>query len=374
MKERRVMDLGRMRELMYSEGVNAVVATSVENVYYSTGNYNFILRLLPDRPSFAIFPEDSDPVYLVHTIEEDFAKKDSWIKDVRVWGLGHPPIACLVDILKERKLLDEKIAIELATMPAYFYQELISLANKTHFVNAESIFGKLRQIKEKGEIELLEFAAYAQRKCIESAFALAKPGWTEKNVSDEIGQRMIYMGFDEVVWRTVAAGTGSLSGHEVPTERRLETGDIVKVDCGGRLKGYYSDLARTAVVGKPSDKQKAIYGALVLAQEETIKSMNIGTRVSDLYSICKKTFEQNYTGSFRHPHIGHGLGLFLHDEPQIVFGSEKCLEENMVINIEPIYVDPGQAKYHVEDLVLITSSGPRVLTGRLADQELYVIT
>lgn len=366
--------LQRLQRLMASEDMSAVAATSVEMVYYTTGNYNMALRPLPDRPSFAIFPRDSEPVYLVHTIEEDFARKDSWIKDIRVWKAGHTPIEYFVDILQEKRVLDGKVAIELCTMPAIFYRELISLVPKTAFVNAEDIFSQLRKIKERGEIKLLELAALAQRKAIEGGLALAQPGWTEKKVSEVIGQRMLAMGFDEIAWRNIAAGTGTLSGHELPTSRKLKAGDVIRTDCGGQIKGYYSDLARMAIVGKASKKQRAIYKALCLAQKETIRSMSIGRKVSDIYSICKETFEQNYNGSFKHPHIGHGLGVFLHDEPQMLPNSGKCLEENMVINIEPIYVDPGIAKYHVEDLVLITSSGPKVLTGKLPDEELYIIT
>jgi len=367
------MDLVRMRKLMDSEGMDAVIASSVENVYHSTGNYNALLRLLPERPSYAVFPRDGEPVYLVNTIEADFAKRESWIKDVRTWRIGESPVAVLFDILKERNVLDGKIAIELLGLPAVFYRELTSLAPQTVFVEAAKIFDRLREIKEKWEVELLEFGARAQRKAIEGAFALAEPGWTEKNIAEMVGQRMIASGFDEIGWRTVETGTGTLSIHELPTERKLKLGDMVRADCGGRFKGYYSDLARMAVVGKPSTKQKAIYKALVRAQKETIKNMTVGAKISDLYNICKTIFEQNCDGTFIFPHIGHGLGVVLHDDPQMFPNSEKCLEENMVINIEPVYVDPGKATYHVEDLVWVTSDGPKVLTGKLPDEELYVI-
>lgn len=369
-----MQNLARMRKLMDGEGVNALVATSVENVYHSTGNYNALSRLLPERPPYAVFPRDGEPVYLVNTIEEDFARKESWIKDIRSWRIGESPAAVLFDILKEKRVLDGKIALEFLALPSVFYRELASLASKTVFVEAAKIFDKLREIKEKWEIDILTFAARAQRKAIEGAFALAEPGWTEKDISEMIGQRMLSAGFDEIGWRTVETGTGTLSIHELPTQRKLEHGDVVRADCGGRIKGYYSDLARMAVVGKPSTKQNAIHKALVLAQKETIKNMTVGAKISDVYSICKKTFEQNCDGKFIFPHIGHGLGVVLHDDPQMFPDNEARLEENMIINLEPVYVDPGVATYHVEDLVWVTAEGPKVLTGKLPDEELYVIT
>jgi Xaa-Pro aminopeptidase len=369
-----MVDLEKMRKLMDGEGVNALVATSVENVYHSTGNYNALLRLLPERPSYAVFPRDGEPVYLVNTIEEDFAKRESWIKDVWTWRIGESPAEVLFDILKEKRVLDGKIALEFLALPSVFYRELSSLASETVFVEAAKIFDRLREIKESWEIDILTIGARAQRKAIEGAFALAEPGWTEKDISEIIGQRMLSAGFDEIGWRTVETGTGTLSIHELPSLRELEPGDIVRADCGGRVKGYYSDLARMAVVGKPSKKQKSIYKALVLAQKETIKNLTVGAKISDIYTVCKNTFEQNCEGKFIFPHIGHGLGVVLHDDPQMFPDNEKRLEENMIINLEPVYVDPGVATYHVEDLVLVTAEGPKVLTGKLPDEELYMIT
>ena len=366
--------LTKMRKLMDDEDVNAVIATSVEHVYYLTGNYNMISRLLPERPSYAVFLRDAEPVYLVNGIEEDFARKDSWIKDIRTWRIGESPATVLFDILKENRVLDAKIALEFLAMPSVFYRELVSLAPKAVFVDTAKMFNKLRKIKEKWEIDILTSCARAQRKAIEGAFAFAEPGWTEKDISKMIGQRMLSAGFDEIGWRTVETGDGTLSRHEQPSERKIQLGDVVRADCGGRIKGYHSDLARMAVVEKPSRRQNKIYKALVLAQKETIDNMKPGAKISDIYNVCKKTFEQNFDGKFDRPHIGHGLGVILHDDPQMFPDNEERLEEDMVINIEPIYVDPGVEAFHIEDLVWVTSDGPKVLTGKLPDEELFVIT
>jgi Xaa-Pro dipeptidase len=368
------MDSARLRNLMDSEGVSAIIATSLENVYYSTGNYNLVLQVIPDRPLFAIFFRDSEPAYLVNIIEEDFAKDESWIRDIRVWQAGRSPVATLVDTLKERGVLEGKVALELLAFPTVFYQELVSIAPKTVFVDASRIFGKLREIKESKEIELLEFAAVSLRKSMEGGLALTKPDWSEKKISEVIGQEMISLGFDEIAWRTAGTGTNTLNIHRLPTDRKIATGETLKSDCGGKVQGYYADLARMAVVGKPSEKQKAIYKAIVRAEKETIENLKVGMKISDVYKICKKTFEENYDATFRFPLFGHGIGVILHDEPQMVADNEQCLEENMVINIEPVHIDPGVAVYHVEDTVLVTSSGPKVLTGKLPDEELYKIT
>ncbi len=367
------MNLGKMKDLMDSSGVNAVVTVSPQNTYYTTGNYSLITKMLgAERLAIGIFPKQEQPVYLVSFIEELFARDESWIEDIRTYGFTEPPMKCVVDILSEKHSLDGKVAIELDFLPANLYQELTSLAPKTVFIDAADILSTLRIIKEEREIELLEFAAQAQRKAIEAAFEMARPGDTEKHVSELIMSNMLSLGFEEIVWTNVGTGSGTLRMHALPSERKLKIGDILRADCGGLIKGYYSDLARTYAVGQASEEQRQIFRALVRAQKAAIESMNVGTKISDVYNICKKTFEENYPAPFTAPFIAHGLGVVLHDAPIITAGNENRLEENMVINMEPVYFQP-KAFYHVEDLVLVTYSGPKVLSGGTFDDELPII-
>lgn len=131
-----------------------------------------------------------------------------------------------------------------------------------------------------------------------SAFAPAQPGWTEKDISDVIGKNMTSLGFNEIEFRRVGTGICTLNLHAEPSEKKLEPGDIVRGDCGRRVKGYHSDVTRMAVVGKPSERHRKICKFLVLTHKETIKNMNAGINISDVYNIFKRTFEQNYEGTF----------------------------------------------------------------------------
>jgi len=367
------MNLQRLRKLLEDNGVDAAIVLSPEYLPYSTGSVNAITKMVRDRLSLAIFPKVGEPVFLVCNIEENQSKNDSWIKDVRSYiEFKESPIKALVDVLADKGLLGKRIGIEMGFLCAADYLMLGKLAPNTSFVDVTKIFNRMCMIKEKEEVEILQHAAICTRKAIEAAYLLAQPGYTEKQIADFVENQVLYAGADEIVWIAMGTGRNALFFHAWPSSVRLEKGDITRMDCGGRWRGYFSDVARIAVVGRPSDKQKKIYDVVLKVQRAVIEKMQVGTRACDLYFKCKDTYEKSGL-PFILPHIGHGLGTELHGLPILSPVDETPLEENMVINVEPIYVEPGEAVYHLEDLVLITSSGPKILTGAMSSNELFVI-
>ena len=171
----------------------------------------------------------------------------------------------------------------------------------------------------------------------------------------------------------LGAGERSLIVHHVPDEVPLRSGDIVRLDYGGLFKGYWSDLARTAVVGKPSARQEYILRNLAQIQRAVILNAKAGVKFSFLYNLCKEMFLERGLPFFM-PHIGHGMGLGLHEEPMISPLNDDVLEENMILNIEPLCVDKETGSgYHIEDLILVTKDEPRVLTGsELSDEPIII--
>jgi len=325
-----------------------------------------------ERPAFSIFPRDGKPVYLVPFAEEGLAKEESWIEDIRIYEFHGPAIQRLVEILSERQLLSSKIAIELEVLPASFYRELVSLAPNATFVDSTEMLSRLRMIKEDWEIDILAEGSRIQTKAIEAAYALARPGDTRKHVADMIISNMFALGMQDVSFFSVG-GSGEFKGHAYPSEEKLKIGDIATSDCGGLFKGYCTDMARTYVIGEATPDQRKIWRALALTQKEGAANMKAGTRMSDIYNICKKTFEDNYPAAYSGPFIAHGLGLNVHEDPFITADNEELLEENMVLNLELVYF-PKETVYHVEDTVLVTTEGAKVLTGATFDEEIPVIS
>lgn len=226
-------------------------------------------------------------------------------------------------------------------------------------------------IKEPQEVEILGKAAKLTRKAVDAAFLTAVPGDTERHLSTEIMTNLMNMGMD---WSFMVLGAGkrTMLTHPTPAYIPMEPGDIIRVDFGGILSGYQSDLARTAVIGKPSQVQADTYKKLANIQREVIESMNIGVRFCDIYNKCKELFKKSDL-PFGMPHIGHGLGVDLHEHPIVNPLNETELQENMIINIEPLVIYGGFA-YHIEDLVQITPNGPIILTESEMSDEIPVIS
>jgi Xaa-Pro aminopeptidase len=282
------------------------------------------------------------------------------------------PIQVLSKILAKNTIRGKRIGIELRFLPALLFEELNSFFSGAEFVDVAEIFYRLRMVKDEKEIETLRLAAYATRKAIEDAFAISHAGTTEKEISKEIIKNLSDQGADEINWTSIETGARSMCLHALTSDVPLNIGDIVRVDCGALFRGYYSDVARTYAVGKPSKEQERIYRFMSIAEREVIKHMRPGVRCCDLYEMCKSILHQNDV-TFNLPHIGHGLGVDLHDEPVLSPVNESILEENMVINVEPVCVEPNKATYHIEDLVRITKGDPEILTGQIASEQIPVI-
>ncbi len=211
----------------------------------------------------------------------------------------------------------------------------------------------------------MEAAAQATDRAIRKAFESARPGMTEKRVGVVLTSEPLFGGAEMQAFQVLAAGTNSCSTHARAGEAGLRSGDLMRTDFGGVFSGgYYSDLARTVGVGVP-EQQRDTYQAMWEEHERLIALLRPGVRCSDVYASHKQRWEARGWRMVR-PHIGHSLGIGLHEHPLLMPGDSTELAPGMRICIEPNHLIPEVEKYHVEDLVLVTERGPRVLS-RTAD-------
>jgi Xaa-Pro dipeptidase len=361
----------RIKDIMQKKGINAVVVLSFENVFYSTGAYIMTQKVLRDRLEIAVF-SDKDPVFIVCGIEEKTAREESWIKDIRPYiEFAQSPIKILADVLQEIGCQKGVIAIEKHVLSTYHYLELIDVLPDIQIVEGQPIFDEVMMIKDEYEIETLREAAVITRKAVDAAFIKARPGMTEKQLADEINISLLQQGMDELSFMVLGTGSRSQIAHPIPSNIPLKEGDILRVDFGGLLRGYYSDLARTAAVGRPTDNQRETFKKLADIQLEVINNITIGKRFCDIFSLCAELFKKKDL-PFNMPHIGHGLGIGLHEQPIINPFNQTEVQENMVLDVEPIVLKDGYG-YHIEDLILTTKNGPEILTGSQMSNQIPIL-
>lgn len=360
---------------MQQANLDCLIATSHDNVYYSSGSDIMTISMLK-RLAAVFLPLDGDPIFATHANEEVTARKGTWIKDVRVYTGGEweplVPIKFVADILKERGFAKAKLGIELFDMQALCADHLRELLPSAKFVDCQPIFDKLRSVKSPEELKLLSDANMATAKAITTAFEIVRPGDTERKIAQNMMDLTIEYGADSIAFVTLGAGPNVSETHHIAGDYRIKEGDLVHTDFGGFFRGYVSDLARTAVVGKADGTQLKAYQVAVKAQEETAKAMREGATVMDVHNTVKRFYEsQGYP--YKRAFIGHSIGIGCHELPFLgPSHGDWVLESDMFFEVEPSVVI-GDARIHTEDAFIVGKDGARNVSEYRKISELQVI-
>lgn len=249
------------------------------------------------------------------------------------------------------------------------YKNYIQKYKIHNFVETENLIEKQRMIKDEYEINCIKKACEITDDCFQYLQKFIKKGMTEKQIAWEIEKYFITHAADGLAFDTiVASGTNSSMPHGVPTERQIQSGDIITIDMGCKYKGYCSDMTRTIFVDYVQDYIKPVYELVLKNQKLTLKEYYDGANVRILSRMVENDFKLN---NFDLVHaLGHGVGLETHEEPIISSRRDFILRENMVVTNEPGIYIASKFGIRIEDTVLITKSGAEVLTKSSKD---YVI-
>ena len=188
-----------------------------------------------------------------------------------------------------------------------------------------------------------------------------RPGASEKEIARKIENILKKEGLRRSFKTIVASGPNGAKPHAKVTERRIRKNDKVVIDFGVILKGYHSDMTRTVVVGKATPRMRKIYNTVKTAQIKAIKKCRAGLRICDFVKSVHDYIRNKGCGKFMLHGLGHGLGLRIHEAPKLSEKNRGILKENMVITIEPGLYVKGIGGVRIEDAVLITRKGARVL-------------
>ena len=356
------MNVERFEDLLAESGLDALVASSLENVSYLSGARMVMQRLIPDRLALLLWPGQGDPAIVVCKGEDVACRPDCWIEDMRSYTeFVTSPVDLLADIVAEKGLARGRLGLEKHSLPSAYVDRLRKRLPGATLVDCGNLMDRARMIKTADEIDALAQAGRATDLAIRGAFERATIGDSEKKVADEITAGVTSAGADVLNFMFLGTGTRSFEWHARPGQARLEAGHVLHTDVAGHFTGYWSDLARTAFVGSPSPRQRDFYDRLFQTHVETLEAVRPGLRAGDLYAICEAAY-QKVGLPFQMAHLGHGLGLGLHEHPMLKPTTDELLKPGMVLCIEPAYLDPGVAGYHIEDLVLVTDDGRQVLT------------
>jgi len=352
--------------------LDVILGARIENFFYITDCYLMSHIMLPDRLGIALVPRAGDPAAIVCEAEVLQTRQDSWIEDIRTYvEFSKTPMQAIAEWLIERGLAAGRIGIETLFLAAGYAEELAGLLPEATILPADGVFQRARAIKTPREIELMRYAAEATERAILAAFSAAKPGDTEKSVSDRIFEGLIAAGATSP-WVVLGSGDNTSINHPYAGPKKLTAGETLRVDVGGCFAGYNSDIGRTAVIGEPNAEQASVYERVLAAGKETIAALRPGMRACDVYAAGKRALEsRGFHVSIQA--IGHSFGTGLHDYPMLRADETGLLEPNMILAIEPAARDSRGWIYHIEDTIHLTEAGPVALTTVMDKESIFVI-
>lgn len=240
------------------------------------------------------------------------------------------------------------------------------------FVSAAQKAQVLRQIKDEGEIALIEKACDISCAAFAELLGVIQPGMTELELRLELETRMYRLGADALAFDSIiASGENGALPHAVPSTRKIKSGDMITFDFGAALGGYCSDMTRTIALGNISDEQRRVYDTVLAAQLAALAAIAPGKSCKEIDAVARDMIDAaGYEGCFGHG-LGHSLGLDIHENPRFSTLCEDVLAPNMVMTDEPGIYLRGRCGCRIEDTVLVTEDGVRRLTK--APKELIIL-
>lgn len=356
-----------LRAWLFERGASVGLVTAPVSMKYLTGWSNPSKRF-----SGLVVPAQGEPVLIAPALEKEEASGAA-VRDLRVWADGEDPFALLSRVVGQvgsSAIAVEKEALSLASF------EALSRglgAGAGHLlagtVDLSPAITAMRARKGADELEHLQRAADMLNPAMEAALAAIRPGITERQLAAVLERAMLEAGAQGFAFDThVLFGEKSALPHGSSGDRRLAPGEVVLLDFGALYQGYRSDITRTLCLGDWSPEMARVYDTVLAAHDAAIAAARPGAAVGEVDGAARRVIEDAGYGPYFIHRTGHGLGLEIHEEPYLVGGSTAPLQVGHVCTIEPGIYLPGVGGVRIEDDIVVTEEGCRLLTSYPTDR------
>jgi Xaa-Pro aminopeptidase len=379
----------RLTAVLDAEGLDALVATTPENLFYVTGFRSISHAIFRGAELYGVFTRRGTalvvPVIDTTGVAADLVAVDRVAaygrfffayaaepgavgEKVQTWTArpAATPGDALASVLDDLGVTGGRAGVDEGNCVPATWQRLEERLGRFSLIPAYQLFRRARMVKAPDEIEALERAAQIAEAGIASVLAVLRPGVTEIEAAEIYEHEVLRHGASPY-FTVVTIGERAALADVYPSRRALRPGDLVRFDLGCVWRGYRSDISRTAVCRSPSDKQARYYDAVLAGERAAIERMKPGVRVGEIFDTAVRVTREHGLSHYQRHHVGHGIGLEPYDPPTITEGNETVLEPGMVFCVETPYYEHGWGGVQVEDAVEVTPSGVRLLTPSRAD-------
>jgi Xaa-Pro dipeptidase len=356
--------IDRARALMAREKLSALVLCSGTSlVYFTNIRWGGAERLFA-----AVIPQKGEPFFVCPAFEEDRAREQIALgpfggsADVRTWHEHEDPYARVAQGLRDRGVTTGRIGIE-ETVKFVFSDGIARAAPGVTTVSATPVTAGCRTVKDAHELELMQLASTVTLKAYEAAWKALADGMTQNDFAALVATAHDRLGFPGGAG--VQIGEYSALPHGSIQPQVIRQGTILLIDGGCSVEGYASDISRTFVLGRPTDKMRRLFDIERKAQDAALAAARPGVPCEAVDAAARKVIVDAGFGPdykyFTH-RVGHGMGMDGHEWPYLVRGNTLPLAPGMTFSDEPGIYLRGEFGVRLEDDMYITPDGARLFT------------
>ncbi len=343
------------------------------------GNGYCALIISPENRKYFTGFDSSDGFLIVSADRSIFITDGRYIEaaekqvsnsEVVLLGKTYPQIAEALKNMGCTHLLVESTRMTVST-----YNSLKGVLKTTKIstdTTLDTLINTLRSIKTEAEVENIIKAQRIAEEAFNNILKFIKPGVTEREIALELDFYMLRNGGEALSFETIAvSGKNSSMPHGVPSDKIVENGDFITMDFGTMINGYHSDMTRTVAVGFATDEMKNVYDTVLKAQINCLNNIKAGVSCKDGDELARTVIRDAGYGQYFTHSTGHGVGVEIHEFPNLSPASTSILQVGNIVTVEPGIYIPEKFGVRIEDMAYITADGCRNLTN--APKELIIV-
>ncbi len=349
-----LLRMGNLKRAIAQNHLDGIIIVPGPNLRYFTSANSMLL----ERPFLLFVPLDGEPHLVAPTLESGPYLKAPIKILIHDWDDGEGPSNTFENAVKQLPIKG-KWGLE-GRVPFRYINQLLKHA-RPELEDAEPILQGIRAIKDTQEIKLLGRASTILSKSFLKIPAMVKARITEFELAREISEEIQSNGAESVDDVLVQSGAMAADPHHLPSSKKLRRKESVVVDATCTFSGYFADITRTFILGKDPELE-TLYENVLEAQEAAISASEKDVTVGSIDDATRSHLRRNRLDEYFIHRTGHGLGLEVHEAPYIIPGGNEILQDSMVFTVEPGVYLRNKTGVRIEDDVLLTDGGKKVLT------------
>ncbi len=358
----------KAQRLMRENRIDAIYLEGGSSLFYYTGvNWGNSERMFA-----AVIPAKGELAWVTPKFEEARARElIRFGKDIRAWEEDESPYKVVAGIFKDRGIRTGRVGME-ERVRFFLFDGIRQEAKHLEYVSADPITAGCRMFKSPAEIALLQRANDITIQAFKAAAAKLKEGMTQYEFGAQVSSAFRALGASGSA--LIGFGEYTAFPHGSIQPQKLKEGDVVLMDGGTTVEGYESDITRTFVFGKPTQRQRDIWNLERKAQDAAFAAAKVGATCESVDAAARKVItDAGFGPDYKVPGLphrtGHGIGLDGHEWTNFVRGNKTKLQPGMCFSDEPMIAIYGEFGIRLEDCLYITENGPKFFTKQSSSIE-----